>query len=162
MNGALKRVTVRRSTILAMLENMRKIGLRHCELLVLWIGNVDSRAGVGEVLHAFIPRQNPISSEEGVGYFVSGETLFELNRDLSATGMRLIAQVHSHPTVAYHSDADDRYAIVTREGGLSLVVPDFGAAAPDPRNWAIYRLQAGKWVELDNDTVASLFHVIDD
>jgi len=61
----------------------------------------------------------------------------------------LIAQVHSHPTEAYHSEADDRFAIVTAEGGLSLVVPNFGNAPLDPRLWAIYRLTCGEWRELD-------------
>src|SRR5439155_4903701 len=98
-----------------------------------------------EVIHAVVPRQKPISSEDGVGYFVSGETLFELNRHLSESGLRLIAQVHSHPQEAFHSEADDRYAIVTTEGGLSLVVPNFGHASADPVSWAVYRLHGQDW-----------------
>jgi len=62
--------------------------------------------------------------------------------------LRLIAQVHSHPGEAYHSRADDRYAIVTAEGGFSLVVPDFGDAPADPTAWAVYRLDQGAWREL--------------
>jgi hypothetical protein len=57
----------------------------------------------------------------------------------------LIAQVHSHPNEAYHSEADDEYAIVTAEGGLSFVVPNFGKAPLDPTIWAIYRLTQGEW-----------------
>lgn len=161
MNSPLTRITVKRSTIRDMLGNMQKFGVHGWELLVLWIGNVHDD-GTAEVLHAYIPRQNPVKSEEGVGYFVTGETLFELNRDLSTTGLRLIAQVHSHPTQAYHSEADDKYAIVTREGGLSLVVPDFGRALAHPSGWAIYRLHSGEWQPLNEAAVASMFNVVDD
>src|SRR5438046_3225245 len=121
----LRRVTVQRATIEKMLQTMREFGALGCEVLVLWLGEVDATQAEGRVTQAYVPKQKPIKSEEGVGYFVSGETLFKLNRDLSQTGLRLIAQVHSHPQDAYHSEADDRYAIVTAEGGLSLVVPNF-------------------------------------
>jgi hypothetical protein len=97
-----------------------------------------------------MPPQQPIRSESGVGYFIEGETLFHLNQALAGSSLRLIAQVHSHPSEAYHSDADDRYAIVTAEGGLSLVVPNFGKAPVDPTIWAIYRLTQGEWRELDS------------
>jgi hypothetical protein len=35
--------------------------------------------------------------------------------------------VHSHPAKAFHSRADDEWAIVRHEGALSLVVPDFAS-----------------------------------
>jgi hypothetical protein len=38
----------------------------------------------------------------------------------------IAAQVHSHPREAFHSSADDAWAIVRHLGALSLVVPDFG------------------------------------
>jgi hypothetical protein len=106
-----------------------------------------------------IPQQRSVSDEDGLGYFVSGETLFELNRALSETGLRLIAQVHSHPAEAYHSAADDRYAIVTADGGFSLVVPNFGRAPSDLSSWAVYRLTRGDWQELSPQEVRTLFRV---
>jgi len=106
-----------------------------------------------------VPDQEAITGENGVGYSVSGETLFKLNRTLAETGLRLIAQVHSHPGEACHSRADDEYAIVTAEGGFSLVVPDFGKAPQDPSEWAIYRLTNGNWRELTSAEAQSIFHV---
>lgn len=158
----LRHITVSRATIDQMLESMREFGSHGWELLVLWLGEIEPGTGNAHVTRAFVPKQKAISSEDGVGYFVSGETLFQLNRDLSETGLRLIAQVHSHPRRAYHSEADDRYAIVTAEGGLSLVVPDFGSAPPDPAAWAIYRLNGRDWREVGTREVESLFEVIDD
>ena len=37
------------------------------------------------------------------------------------------AQIHSHPHEAFHSEADDTWAIVRHEGAFSLVVPRFAA-----------------------------------
>jgi len=125
------------------LANLQKYGAKGLEGLVLWLGEVEGDAA--HVSRAIVPEQESISRESGVGYFVDGSTLFQLNRALAHTGLRLIAQVHSHPNEAYHSEADDQYAIVTAEGGLSFVVPNFGKAPLDPTIWAIYRLTQGEW-----------------
>ncbi len=158
---ALKHIRIRRPTIEEMLGAMREFGTHGWELLVLWLGQVDTTHGAALVTHAYVPDQNPVKSEDGVGYFVTGQTLFELNRNLSRTGLRLIAQVHSHPAEAFHSEADDRYAIVTAQGGLSLVVPDFGHAAPDPSSWAVFRLAGSEWLEVPERQVRALIEVIE-
>ncbi len=155
----IKRISVRRPTIEKMLATMREFGSNGWELLVLWIGEIDSTGESARVVQAFVPKQKAITSEDGVGYFVSGETLFELNKALADTGLRLIAQVHSHPHMAYHSEADDRYAIVTAEGGYSLVVPEFGDASIDPSDWAVYRLHGRDWLELEEKEVRDIFKV---
>ena len=126
-------------------HSLRAFCQRGLEGLVLWLGKVEGqRALVGQ---AITPPQESIASEDGVGYFVTGETLFLLNRALSETGLHLLAQVHSHPTDAYHSDTDDQFAIVTADGGLSLVVPDFADGPADPAGWAVFRLISGRWIE---------------
>jgi hypothetical protein len=139
------------------LQVLQLFGSHGCEGLVLWIGEVSE--GYARITRAFVPDQKPVKSEEGVGYFVDSEALFQLNLRLSETGLRLIAQVHSHPSEAYHSGADDRYAIVTADGGLSLVVPDFGKAPQDPTLWAVYRLSKGSWRELAHTEARSLLNV---
>src|SRR6185437_16939548 len=157
--STVKQIFVPRSAIETTLKAMRHFGSHGCEALVLWVGHIDSATGTARVAQAFVPDQKPISGEEGVGYFVSGDTLFKLNKALSETGLRLIAQVHSHPGEAYHSEADDRYAIVTADGGLSLVVPDFGNAPADPTLWAVYRLTNGSWREIGENEARSLLNV---
>lgn len=59
-------------------------------------------------------------------------------------GQRLGAQVHSHPTRAYHSDTDDAYPIATQRGALSLV-PHFATDGIRGRGVATYRLTASGW-----------------
>lgn len=144
--SAVSTVSIDQSIVETTLQVLQDYGALGLEGLVLWLGVL--RGDEAAILRAFVPPQLPVSSEGGVGYFVDGETLFALNKALEETGLRLIAQVHSHPTDAYHSDTDDRYAIVTANGGLSLVVPDFGHAEPSPAAWAVYRLREGNWEEL--------------
>jgi hypothetical protein len=156
---SVKRVTVKRETVNATLKTIKEFGRLGSEALILWLGDIESETA--HVLKAITPKQQPISSEDGVGYFVDGNTLFQLNRDLSETGLRLIAQVHSHPQEAYHSAADDRYAIVTADGGLSLVVPYFGRAPADPTSWAVYRLRGRRWEELKKSEAKLLFELME-
>lgn len=155
--GGVTCFSVRSDVVVETLDTLKRFGAEELEGLVLWLGTiVGTRADVTKIL---VPDQHPIQSESGIGYFVSGETLFAINKTLSETGLRLIAQVHSHPGEAYHSAADDEYAIVTSEGGLSLVVPDFGHALADPSSWAIYRLTSGAWKEIDAEDAQRLIQV---
>jgi proteasome lid subunit RPN8/RPN11 len=121
---------------------LQKFGAFGCEGLVLWLGTTSGLEA--RVTEFVVPPQHPICDETGVGYFVDGATLSRLNRYLYETGSVFIAQVHSHPGPAYHSEADDRYALVTEEGGFSLVVPEF-ATHPPLMDCALYRLTSGAW-----------------
>lgn len=136
-------------------RSLQVFGAKGCEGFVLWLGKIEgNRCAVESVL---TPPQNSIKSEEGVGYFITNETLLSLNKHLSATGLRLLAQVHSHPQEAYHSPMDDRYCIVTQEGGFSVVVPYFGFKTTHIYEWAIYRLGNGTWHRLKNRDITSIF-----
>lgn len=140
------------------IESLRTFGARRCEGLVLWLGSInnDKACHVQKIL---TPPQDSIRSENGVGYFVTAETLFSINKLLSSSGSRLLAQVHSHPGRAYHSAADDRYCIVTVEGGFSIVVPAFGFGSSDLFQWANYRLIKGTWEKLSPRVVKSMFTI---
>jgi proteasome lid subunit RPN8/RPN11 len=142
-----RNVRIESDVVSSTLGALQRCGREGFEGLVLWLGEIEGEAA--HISKAIMPTQKPTRNESGVGYFIDGETLFRLNQALTESGLRLIAQVHSHPSEAYHSNTDDRYAIVTAEGGLSFVVPNFGRAPSDPTIWAIYRLTEGKWRELD-------------
>jgi proteasome lid subunit RPN8/RPN11 len=136
---------------------LRAYGEHGCEGLVLWVGTVEEKSAA--ITRVVVPEQNSIKSESGVGYFVEQPALFRLSQFLRDEKLRLIAQVHSHPTDAYHSDTDDRYAIVTEEGGFSLVVPDFARRPMTLDECAIYRLMRGSWIELSTPIVRDVFLV---
>jgi hypothetical protein len=133
---------------------LRKAGAAGCEGMVLWIGRpADKTFHVTDLL---IPRQKGIKTKDGVCVVVEGEEMHRINMGLFESGLRLIAQVHSHPTHAYHSDTDDRYAIATTTGCFSLVVPDFAVRSFSLAECATYRLRkTGEWSEVPPERVRS-------
>ena len=157
--AAVETVRLPRGALLETVRALQDSGFQGNEGLVLWAGHVEET--VATIQRALVPPQEPIRSEDGVGYFVTQETLFNLNRFLSEQRLRLIAQVHSHPTEAYHSATDDRYAIVATEGGFSLVVPYFARSAHTPPEWAVYRLRQSRWQELTPTATRQVFQIID-
>ena len=73
----------------------------------------------------------------------------------------LLMQAHSHPGVPYHSTTDDRFPMVTMEGGISIVVPLFGfCALTDLRSCAVYRLLDGVWRWVPSREVDRLIRLI--
>lgn len=141
---------------------MREAGRDGREAIVLWAGVF---AGPMTFLVTMIlrPAQTTYRGAHGLLAAVSGEELFRMNRALSENNVRLLAQLHSHPSGAYHSETDDQFAIVTARGSLSIVVPDFASGRASVDEWAVFRLAApGQWTELPFDDVASLFHVNED
>lgn len=134
---------------------LRSQGEEACEGLVLWVGRLENTEY--QVHQAIIPKQTPFVTEDGIGYFVDGTELHRLNFWLRENGLTLLAQVHSHPGEAYHSDTDDRWAIVTKLGGLSLVVPDFAREPFSLERLAVYRLTHGGWKAVSLAHLNTLF-----
>lgn len=103
------------------LSRLREAGQARCECVMLWLGR---RTGdYIEVVDAYRPEQ------------ISREDMFKIPRasmnllygELRRHRLMVAAQVHSHPKEAFHSRADDHWAIVRHEGALSLVVPYFAS-----------------------------------
>jgi proteasome lid subunit RPN8/RPN11 len=89
------------------------------ERVVLWLGRRDDeRICVDEV---FVPMQET----EADFFRIPEEGMAEVLTHLRPERLMVAAQVHTHPEDAFHSPADDRWAIVRHVGALSLVVPRF-------------------------------------
>jgi hypothetical protein len=72
----------------------------------------------------------------------------------------LIAQIHSHPSEAYHSETDDTYPIATTAGALSIVVPDFAIRPFRLNDCAVYRLLPKQgWVHVSNAMVERIIQL---
>lgn len=140
---------------------LRIAGATGREGLVLWTGR---REGVRFVVtELVIPEQQGIRTNDGVCVIIEGKALARLNADLYKRQLQLIAQIHSHPGAAYHSSTDDEYAIATKVGCLSLVVPDFASRPFSLTECASFRLSpAGQWDELSTIEVSRLIHVAGD
>ncbi|WP_237478594.1 Mov34/MPN/PAD-1 family protein [Lichenibacterium dinghuense] len=140
---------------------LRAAGVAGNEGLVAWSGVQDGSRFL--VRTATAPRQRGIRTSDGVCVVVDGDELHRLNVETFKRGERLFAQVHSHPGRAYHSEMDDRYAIVTSPGGLSLVVPDFAVRPFAVGECAVLRLSSdGGWREVGARRAAGLISLRED
>lgn len=141
-------------------SKLQASGSEGYERLVLCAGN--KRGKEFQISHLLYPEQYLRKSPLGLSFHVKGEELERIGNWLYANEKSLIAQVHSHPAQAYHSEADDENAIITRAGGISIVVPDFGKSDVNFEKSAIYRLypESG-WTELSNQQIQTLLKITD-
>lgn len=128
--------------------HLRRAGNQRVEGVALFAGKE-----TGDDFHVentVVPKQQAMRLESGLLYAVGSDELHRLNVWLYENKKSLIAQIHSHPTEAYHSDTDDAFPIVATVGGFSIVVPDFAMGPIDIDLWAVYRLSSKSiWVELN-------------
>ncbi|MEJ7786481.1 MAG: hypothetical protein WKF96_16890 [Solirubrobacteraceae bacterium] len=142
--ASVRRFTVPERVVSSTERSLRSAGREGYELFVLWSGQHSGPRF--DVLTAHVPRQTSYRLETGLCVRVDGEALHALNVWLFDSGETLGAQIHAHPTRAYHSETDDTFPIVTTLGGLSLVVPDFCRRGLFVRS-AAYRLTANGWLQ---------------
>jgi hypothetical protein len=138
--------------------SLRKTGELGVEGVALFVGK--------KVMHNFyvertlIPEHTSHSVEEGLYYLISSDELYRLNKYLYEQSLRLIAQIHSHPKEAYHSEADDKNAIVTSIGGLSIVVRNFAAGPISMDECAVFRLNRyNEWKQLSKNEINELIRI---
>lgn len=132
-------------------------GARKSERVVFWLGRrCPSRIQVNE---AFVPQQHA-----DYDYFrIPPAAMRQLFAHLRTRESMIAAQVHSHPGEAFHSEADDRWAIVRHEGALSIVLPNFGSTAHMGNILPIsatYRLdELNRWVEVPYAMLTSIVQI---
>lgn len=138
---------------------LRLAGSRREEGVALLLGH--RRENIFEVTETYEPAHVASKVEDGLYYAIDSEALYQLNKKLYEGKQKLFAQIHSHPEEAYHSVADDIFAVVTTVGGLSVVVPNFATGPVSLSNCAIFRLsEQNKWLELSQHEVAQFIKII--
>jgi hypothetical protein len=158
--AAVERFIVPRAALNDVHAHLADVGRSGYEGLGLWVGTVTAKTATVE--RAIIPQQRLVRSASGVGVYVDGAELHRINVWLFDNSLRILAQIHSHPTDAYHSDTDDENALATAVGSLSLVVPDFARGPVDLSRTAIYRLdRVGDWVAVPQPAASRLIEVVD-
>lgn len=116
------------------------------ELVVLWLAR--KVAGQAIVERAYVPLQ--VSDTRFFNIPPEGMQL--LFNEIRPSRLLVAAQVHTHPKDAFHSPADDRWAVLRHVGALSLVIPYF-AQKTTSANFAdqakVYALsQHDEWDEI--------------
>jgi len=118
------------------------------ERVLLWLAERGSHGVV--VREVFVPEQYAESD-----YFhIPRSGMEALLQHLRGRRWTVAAQVHTHPADAFHSPADDRWAIVRHVGALSLVIPRFcqgTTAATFSRDAAVFRMTfENEFVQIDS------------
>jgi proteasome lid subunit RPN8/RPN11 len=145
MASVIPAVSVSRPILEGTIAELRTRGARGAEGVVLWLGTrTPQRIDVVEAYR-------PIYRSGPDRFVIPPEGMAELMRRIAATGRAVVAQVHSHPGAAFHSAADEQWAIVKHVGAYSVVLPNFaGAVTPDSfwRDAATFVMQRdGRWME---------------
>ena len=153
----MRRVIIPEFAVTTVIAFMRSAGRIGCEALALWVGEQEGERF--DVREPYIPEQRCIRGEGGLLVHVDEEALHEMNVWLFENRFTIVAQLHSHPAGAYHSDTDDRFPIATKRGSFSIVVPDFARDSLHFRDCAVYRLDQSGWAELDVEDTAAIFEV---
>jgi len=139
------------------LAHLRDAGAQRCECVVLWLAR--RRDGQLMIEQAY----RPLHHAKADMFHIPREGMAALHAELRKTRLMVAAQVHSHPREAFHSDADDRWAIVRHEGALSLVAPDFaGHTRPDNflDDTKVFRFSAAaEWLEVALQAVGTCLRI---
>ena len=101
------------------LQHLQEAGRRGTECIVLWFGRQEG--AVVRVQQVYRPVQMVWTDM----FRIPPDSMEAVLSEISSKRLMIAAQVHSHPFEAFHSKADDAWAIVRHAGALSLVVPDF-------------------------------------
>jgi proteasome lid subunit RPN8/RPN11 len=148
------------SRIQKTIEELRRAGALKMERVVLWLGQRSDKEIT--VVEVYVPIQ--VADRD---YFrIPPEGMSKLFTKLKDTRTMIAAQVHSHPKAAFHSKADDEWAIVRHVGALSLVVPHF-ALTTTPDNFystaALFELSSSNgWHLVPPERVIQRYRIEDE
>lgn len=129
------------------IAELRRYGEHRSEGLLFW-GGVICPGGV-QVTGLYVLGHEP----QGGTVRVTREEARWLLRSLHTRDEKLVAQVHSHPSKAYHSPGDDTHATSYHAGFISIVVPNFARAVEKATDTAIYEFDGERFERLGPDAV---------
>lgn len=124
-------IIVNRRVVADTIAELRQRGAATTERFALWLGK--RAASLVTIAELYVPRYEAASD-----YFhVDRQEMARLMIHLRERGLMIGAQLHTHPAEAFHSLADDRWAIVRHVGALSIVLPEFGRWTT-PQNFFVH------------------------
>ena len=131
------------AVLIKTLERLSACGQGRSECVVYWTGPAGTQATADGWLH-------PAHRQSAFGYEVESTWLTRNLFQLAVEKRSIRAQLHTHPSAAFHSETDDRWPIVSQPGFLSIVVPGFGRGkSARTEEWWVGRLSGdGQWEEL--------------
>jgi hypothetical protein len=146
-------VLVPKQVLASSLHTLQEAGRAQRECVVLWLGRRTTTEIT--VVEAYKPQQVAAADF----FQLPRESIARLFEVLRERELMVAAQVHTHPAQAFHSAADDRWAIVRHVGALSLVLPYFAkdtTVASFLTDAAVFQLSPyNEWDEVPPDSIAT-------
>ena len=120
-------------------EYLRTLSERGAESYVVWVGELADRNG-------WVRDVWPLNAEAGAYHArVAFAHVLDLASRVEAKGWYILAQLHTHPSGAFHSRVDDASPLSSQVGFISIVVPDFAQREP-MAGWAAFEhMGRGEW-----------------
>lgn len=154
----ISKLQVKVSVLSDTLRFLHQSGLRNSEGVVLWLGQRTKELSI--VTHVY----QPIHRAAADFFHIPKEGMAHLMGYMDEHTVSVVAQVHSHPHEAFHSTADNQWAIVRHIGALSLVLPDFARNTTNHNFMdlaATFRLDAtNHWVQVQQHALAKYLEVV--
>ena len=132
------------------LQILKAAGRSKKERGVLWLADL-TKPGV--VVEAYEPAQKTSK----VLFWLPPESMRKLMGHLKEAKRMIVAQIHSHPAQAFHSETDDNHSVIGHAGALSVVIPYF-AKGINSENFTessafFYLLRSGEWTEASEEMI---------
>lgn len=142
----------------ATINHLQDGGRLNRETMVLWL------ASKGDQSLRVVQVHKPDQQAARDIFRILPESMRSLMKHLREDRLKIVAQVHSHPMEAFHSRADDEWAIVRHEGAISIVLPYF-ARGISPATFfqasATFRLSAyDSWDQVPNADISRHVRVV--
>ncbi len=139
-------IVITKGLIAETTAELLRAGVQRRERMLVWIGRREGNEITIE--RVYVPAQR-----SGMDFFwLPPASMTKLMAEVRCDRSMVAAQVHTHPREAFHSAADDKWAVIRHEGALSLVVPEF-ARHTSPETF--YQDAAGfvlsatnRWIEI--------------
>ena len=140
------------------LSELQTVGRRQSECVVLWLG---VRDGEGIKVKSL---WKPVQEADLDFFHIPESSMDQLMKELRTRRFMIAAQVHTHPNLAFHSEADDNWAIVRHAGALSLVIPHF-ALRTNPNTFkiqtAVFSLSPqNEWLEAPKNRIDDFYKIV--
>jgi proteasome lid subunit RPN8/RPN11 len=142
-------VEISSAQIAETIKLLRYAGRQEC--ILLWLGRREQ--GLQRIIDVYKPLQ-----EADRDYFeIPRQGMAVLMERLRTKGLYVVSQVHTHPGLAFHSRADDKWAIVRHIGALSIVLPFFAESSTIEnflQEAAVFQLDSSnRWNEVASEHV---------
>jgi proteasome lid subunit RPN8/RPN11 len=140
------------------LSELQIMGRRQSECVVLWLGVRDGEGIKAKSLW------KPAQQADLDFFHIPESSMDQLMKELRTRRFMIAAQVHTHPNRAFHSEADDNWAIVRHVGALSLVIPYF-ARRTNPNTFktetAVFSLSPqNEWMEAPKNRIDDYYKIV--